>query len=521
VASLRERARYRAIVERDLRSFGRRHGRLFDASPPATGRRALIVSLSSFPYQLKLEGMLAHGLRLQGLEPAVVVPAGVELPRRYFEVFGLRDLVGLDDHLPDEVDVPRFDPDLVYDGIPVGRYALSTASRILHAPSVDVDANLELLQTLVETTVRSTLAAGRLLDDLDPELVLFNERNYAQEAPLCDVALERGLNVVQWVNAFQDDGLVFKRYTEETKGMHPRSLSDESWERVRALEWTPGRDAELDEEFRLRYEGGWGLARRNHGWTRAYSADEIRRELGLRPGRKVAVLFSHVLWDANMFFRGVDLFPDQEAWFVETVRAACENDRVDWIVKLHPGNVWKQRRDGFEGEGQELEVLRDRIGPLPEHVRVLRAGSDVSTRSVFELADYGITIRGSIGIELPCFGVPVLTAGTGFYSGRGFTVDFASAAEYLEAVRRIEELPPLTAGETLLARRHAYALFRLRPTRFTSFSTVIRPLEETGHPLDHDLVVNLRTRAELERADDLRRFGEWAVGSRALDYLEL
>jgi hypothetical protein len=154
-------------------------------------------------------------------------------------------------------------------------------------------------------------------------------------------------------------------------------------------------------------------------------------------------------------------------------------------------------------------------------VRVLRASSEISTRSIFELADYGITIRGSVGIELPCFGVPVLTAGTGFYAGRGFTVDSGSADEYLERLRRIEELPPLSPEETLLAKRHAYALFRLRPTRFTSFTSVFRPLEELGHPLDHDVVVNLRSRAELESAGDLRAFGEWARGSTELDYLAL
>jgi hypothetical protein len=516
------RARYRATIERDIRAFRRRYGQIFAAEPREEGPVALIVSLSSFPYQLKLEGMLAKALEAKGCRPVIAVFAGSELPRRYFEAFGLTWFVELGDYLPEaELDVPDFEPELEFRGIPVGQYVLSTASRILHTASVDAEASADLLQHLVETTVRSAVAAEGLLADLRPDLVLFNERNYAQEAPLCDVALALGLNVVQWVNAFQDDGLVFKRFTPETKRLHPRSLSDASWERVRGLEWTAGREAELAEEFRLRYEGGWAVARRNHGWTRPFAAGAIRDELGLDPARKTAVLFSHILWDANMFFRGSDLFPDQEAWFVETVRAACENDRVNWIVKLHPGNVWKQKRDGFEGEGQELEILRARVGELPGHVAVLRADSEISARSIFDLADYGLTIRGTIGLELPCFGVPVLTAGTGFYSGRGFTVDSASAEEYLARVRRIEEIPPLSGEQVLLAKRHAYALFRLRPTRFTSFSSVIRPLEELGHPLDHDLVVNLRSRRELEAADDLRRFADWAVDSRELDYLEL
>src|SRR5439155_5180288 len=219
-------------------------------------------------------------------------------------------------------------------------------------------------------------------------------------------------------------------------------------------------------------------------------------------------------------FYGEDLFADQEEWFVETVRAASENPRVNWIVKLHPANVRKLRREGLAGELDEERAIRERIGELPAHVAVLRPESDVSTRSIFEAADYGITIRGSVGFELPCLGVPVLTAGTGFYSGRGLTVDSASAEEYLSRLRRIEEIPPPTPEQVEPARRHAYALFRLRPLRFSSFLATIRPLSEMGHPLDHDVEIRVRTREELESADDLRRFASWALDSAELDYLE-
>ena len=84
---------------------------------------------------------------------------------------------------------------------------------------------------------------------------------------------------------------------------------------------------------------------------------------------------------------------------------------------------------------------------------------------------------------------------------------------------RIEEILPPTAEQVELARRHAYALFRLRPLRFSSFVATIRPLPEMGHPLDHDVELSVRTRKELEAADDLRRFADWALGSTELDYL--
>lgn len=530
--------RSRAITERDLRRFRRRYGDVLGPAPAPTGGVALIASLSYSTYQLKLEGMFAKAFQLQGLEVVALVPNDSELPRRYFETFGVRRFVTLDRYLGaervveaerearqllDRVQTPSDLKTLTFRGADVGREALSTVSRYLHDGGVDLaDPRAQaLLHDLLPAAVKTALAAESLFDELEPELVLFNERNYADQGPLCDIALQRGLNVIQFVGGFEDDTTVFKRYTAETKAIHPRSLSDSSWERVKSLDWTSERETELQEEFARRYDrDATFLARWNQGWTRHQPREEIARTLGLEPGKKTAVLFSHVLWDANMFF-GRDLFADQKEWFIESVRAACANDRVNWIVKLHPANVWKRKRDRVSGELDEHVAVREQIGDLPPHVKLLEPDTDISTWSLFDVTDYGVTIRGSIGFELPCFGKPGLTAGTGFYSGRGFTVDSATAEEYLERLKRIDEVGPPSAESVELAKKHAYALFKLRQTRFTSFRSVYKPVEEIDDPSEATIEVSLRDAAELARAEDLRLLGEWAVRSRELDYLTL
>jgi hypothetical protein len=529
--------RTRSILERDLWSFRRRYGPILRPAPAPTGGTALIASLTHSPFQLKLEGVFAKAFQLEGLDVAAVVPPNTEFPRRYLEVFGIRRFVTLDELLTAAMEErSRRDAEelaaglrstgevksLDYRGASVGRQALSTISRHLHHGAVDVadPRTRELLVDFLALAIRTTLASEALLEQLRPELVLFNERNYAAEGPLSDLALAQGLNVIQFVSGFEDDAIVFKRYTAATKGAHPRAVSDESWEQVRELPWTPERDRELDAEFAHRYDGTTFLARFNQGWTRRRSRDELIGELGLDPGRRTAVVFSHVLWDANMFY-GEDLFPDQEEWFVETVRAACANDRVNWVIKLHPANVWKLRRDRFEGELDELVAIRERVGELPPHVHVLAPDSPVSTWSLFDVTDWGVTIRGSVGFELPCRGTPVLTAGTGFYSGRGFTVDSATAEEYLGRLAAIQETPPMAPEAVTLARRHAYALFRMRQTRFTTFRARYRDVDKIDHPFEATIELRVGSAEELARADDLARFGRWAVRSRAADYLEL
>jgi hypothetical protein len=398
---------------------------------------------------------------------------------------------------------------------------LATVSRALHEGAVDLedDATRAKLAELLPRTFAATIAAERLLDALEPELALFLERNYAAEAPVSELALLRGVDVIQYVSGFADDELVFKRFTEKTRRAHPRSLSESSWELAQRMPWEEPQERELAEILARRYENVSALSRRLQGWTRERPRRDLLESLGLDPDKKTAVVFAHILWDANMFY-GDDLFADQEEWFTETVRAAVGNPHANWIVKLHPANVWKLRRERLFGELDEERAIREAVGELPPHVALLRPDSEISTRSVFDATDVGITIRGSIGFELPCLGVPVVTAGTGFYSGRGFTIDPATAGDYLDRLRTIEEIQPLTPAQVELARRHAYALFRLRPLRFSSFVATIRRLDEMGHPLDHDIELRVWTRDQLERADDLRRFSRWAVESMDLDYFE-
>lgn len=531
-----ERARDQLDILRDQRAFERRHGAMLRsvAAPPGAPV-ALVVSLSDFPFQLKMEGILAKALELQGLRPVVLTESTSAWARRYFATFGIREL-----HTPERyaqpgdaaaasafvrdalADTPSVQglKTVVFNGANVGIQALSSVSRAFQQGRIDIaDPTVRpVLERVLQQAVESVLVAERLLDATRPELVLFIERGYAGFGSISDVALGRGLNVVQYGHAgiHWHNALNLKRYTADTRRVHPHSLAADAWETLRELPWTPELDRELDVEFDLRYGPGEKPPEAGLQTRPQRSPEEVRAQLGLQPGRKVAVVFSHILWDANMFY-GDDLFEDQEEWLVETVKAACANPELDWIVKLHPANSYKAEA------GRELNdrvAIREAVGELPPHVRLLDPEADVNTMSLFRVTDVGITIRGTIGMELPCFGTPVLTAGTGRYSGMGFTVDSSSREEYFARLARLHEIEPLRPEEVLLAKRHAYALFKLRPLRIESW--VNRYMDSAGlrtHTLGHNLELTVTTPEELRAADDLRRFGEWAIDRSRLDYL--
>ncbi len=523
------------IILRDLLGFRSRFSPALRAATPwgRSGATVLIVSLSDFVYQLKLEGVLGKAFQLAGCRVVALTHALDRWGEPYLSAFGIDEFVHPEDFLDEEAEQDveaevaaalsgelgvQSLRQLTFHGAHVGEQTLSTISRRFEQGRISLsDPPVRAaLEEVLRESMRSVIAGERLLDRIDPDVVLFNEKNYAGFGSIYDLALQRGANVIQFVIAgiHWRDALVFKRFTEETRRVHPTSLSLEGWKRVREMPWTDERERELEDEFTLRYGGGEmhpdaGL----QAGKRIKTADEVRAELGLDPGKKTAVVFSHVLWDANMFF-GEDLFDDQETWLVETVRAACANDAVNWVVKLHPANMYKTDARDLNDE----IAIREAVGTLPPHVKLLRPETGINTYSLFAVTDLGVTIRGTIGMELPCFGIPVLTAGTGRYSGLGFTVDSETAAEYIGRLANAQTVEPLDAESVLLAKRHAYALFRLRPFRFSSYRASFMPPDRLHHPLSHNLELTLRSAEEVEGAPDLRAFAEWALGSE-LDYL--
>ena len=309
-----------------------------------------------------------------------------------------------------------------------------------------------------------------------------------------------------------------KRLTAENRRVDAKSVAPATFAAMLTEPLTRRDEEELDRDFERRYGGRWQLGRQFQPGTQERSGDQIVAELGLDPARPTAVVFAHVLWDASLFF-GVDLFENYEDWLVQTVGAAIANDRVDWVIKAHPSNVFRSAHGDVVGECSEIVVLNEHFPDLPEHVKVLRPETKISTLSLYRAADYGVTVRGTPGMEMACFGKPVFTAGTGTYAGLGFTYDSDSPAEFLQRLGEIETYGALSAEMTARARHYAHALFIRRPWVPRSFTMQFDFAERGWHPLDRNVSWSVENVDELHRAGDLDAWATWVLDSRESDYL--
>jgi hypothetical protein len=503
--------------------------------PPAAAgaRSALVLSMSDWPYEAKVECMLASELRRRGWSVSVLTSKLYSSARRIFAAYGISDLVCFerlvwDPQIYDQclADAARLAAgpldfaavkEWTYGDAWIGPQILATVSRKSFNGTPDPRdpaTRAELLKHL-PLAIAFVRAASRYFDQKRPDVILVNEPN-STLGPFVDVAIARGIPIIHFTQPSREDALVFKCLTWETRRIHPHSISADMLDRLAAEPWTREHESALDAEFRRRYAGVWRIQQRNQPGTVEMSAAEIRSELGFEAGRPTAVLFSHVLWDANLFY-GRDLFDNYGHWFVETVKAAAANPNLHWLIKLHPANLWKRELAGVTAEYDEIRLIREAIGKLPKHVHLLTPQTRISTMSLFRMAEAGITVRGSIGYEMPCFGVPVVTAGTGRNSGFGFTLDHTSADDYLATLARLHTVPRLTADAIHRAKVHAYALMVRRPWVFKSFRATVGA--DVTDPLCQNLHIVANGFADIASNGDLATFGDWIEHHGGVDYL--
>ncbi len=488
------------------------------------GKTALIVSQAYLPFA-RLEALVMKALQLAGFKTVVVGERRYAF-LRYGWLAGNSEVRAFSDF--DSQGDPRWVEEqmsrlqglhdwlaLEYQGVHVGRFTIASALRHLKVGQLDfaAAATREVLARILRSSVRNALAAAKLLQSVQPDCVLLMDRGYSGHGEIFDLALQQGIDTVTWNLGYKSNRLLFKRYNRGNEREHPLSPSATTWEQLLRMPWSAEDGEKIRKELFDCYETqDWFSVVGTQFDKKILSRHATRQKLGLAPDKKVAVVFPHILWDGS-FFWGEDLFEDYTHWFVETIRAACANPRVEWVVKLHPAHLVKAQQNQDKGKPSELDVIESRIGVLPAHVKLVHPETELSTYSLFEIADYAVTVRGTVGIESALFAIPVVTAGTGRYDRRGFTVDSTTRAEYLQKLASLESLPRLSEEQVRIAERYAFGVFFCRPLRLSCASLEF----ERDAIATPKVTIHCQTQRQWRESPDLRQLAQWLADGKAED----
>ena len=160
------------------------------------------------------------------------------------------------------------------------------------------------------------------------------------------------------------------------------------------------------------------------------------------------------MWDAT-FFYGKDIFLDYEEWLIKSIEHMLKIKNVNWLIKCHPANTVKNYKDK-SSIFAETEAIKKNFKSLPHNIKILDHECNISTFSLFKFIDCCITVRGTVGIEAACFGIPVITAGTGRYNDLGFTIDSNNINDYYKNLSSIPYLKKSNKNSKELALKYAY-----------------------------------------------------------------
>ena len=534
---LRQREReVREDLERTRREVGDWAAQGAEYADP--NRLFAIVSFTNLPLHAKFHCLAAKAMQLRGYTPVIFTYSGCRFAHQYFHLFGVHWLVMWDEYVKEVSSKAMVQPvvetllpstptvrqitNTQFHGVDVGKHALSMTARRRVEGRLDLahPQTRELFESEFYRAVESVLAAEQFLTEHPVQEMLIRDAGYTPNGAIYETALGRGVDCVIYDQGNRRSTWVFKRYTPETKGRNYYSLSDPTWKTIENEPWTAEDDEKLEREFAGRYRpDSTDDVRRLQSGKRLKSPEEVRAQLGLDPAKKTAVIFSQIAWDAAFFF-GTCLFEDYEEWLFETVKfVAAECPQISWIVKLHPFNAFKLQREERDEES-EMRLLRT-LMPLPEHVKILRADTDINTKSLFPIVDYVLTVNGTVGMEFPCYGIPAVLAGTGRYEGRGFTIEPPTKGAYFETLKELHTIPPLSPETVRLARKHFLALMTRRQTSLDDIAPMkLEGFHEAKSNVHDNILVTVRSLDEFRSSRSIQRLSRWLAESNELDILE-
>lgn len=119
-------------------------------------------------------------------------------------------------------------------------------------------------------------------------------------------------------------------------------------------------------------------------------------------------------------------FRDFQDWIEATLVAALDATNINWLFKAHPCDDWYPSSRG--------PTLADLVTAQPAK-NIAVVPKDWNGLALMRAIDAGITYFGTVGIELPSIGTPVMVADSGWYGQNGFVHYPGGRDDYLSALR--------------------------------------------------------------------------------------
>jgi FkbM family methyltransferase len=350
-----------------------------------------------------------------------------------------------------QMDLSRY-RELTADGMPIGRWAVDVIrNNYLVADETLVPDLLSKLRSCLFNILTMIEGCRSALLEIRPDIVVSNDSFYYQWAVLEELAKRSRIPFYSHWSATRRMGWCYA-YNEPAMELNlsrqwPSFISRD----LKAFE------ARIVDDFLKERPSGSSMtlntADPNQNSTRC-----IQEEIDF--SKPSVLLAANVIWDLAALNRDVQ-FRDMVDWVCRTIEFF--RGYPDWqlIIKPHPGEF----NQHLPPTRQLLaEEIAKRIPKLPANVVVCSPLTQLSVYDIIPRVRFGLVFTSTVGLEMACRGMAVVTSGASVYRGKGFTYDPPTADEYFAALSMLMKVERITAPSpqrALLARKFLYLyLFR-------------------------------------------------------------
>jgi hypothetical protein len=337
--------------------------------------------------------------------------------------------------------------------ISVGLYAWSSFNRYLKGSLRDpsqLDENLvQVYRQYFYASLVNTLVAVHAIETYRPISVLTSHGVYVDYAPVMAQAFRKGIPAISWVSGYFDFHHYFTVAKQSDKFLL-WGVDDSTWKTKISEGMTEIENARLDVFFNERYFGN--KSRDLQDLPPPDSKADLKRKLNIHDDRPVVCLFAHINWDAGLDMSGM-IFSTANDWVLASIKQMIELKDVHWLIRVHPS----EKKDGIVFG--TADVIRSEFSDLPDHIHILGPDFHINPMGLYGLITAGITMFGTVGVELACLGIPMIIAGEAHYSGKGFTHEATTRDDYNRLLREAKSMPRLTEKQKQLARLYAHFFF--------------------------------------------------------------
>ncbi|GAD02750.1 hypothetical protein [Agarivorans albus] len=337
--------------------------------------------------------------------------------------------------------------ELTYNGVVIGDLVYDTYIRMQDgkfSPSKDY-----ILLKYITHAIFNCQLYTVLLGKGNVKYLVVADKCYINHGVLYRVAIKFGVKVLmptkelKWLNA----GNIKKHFH------HPELSLDEMKLELKDVEI----EKQVSSYFSKRFSGEIDQidVLSSYRNKRVYARDELMSIMSLVPGKKNVLIMPHAFSDFPHIAEG--LYNDYYIWLVELLKVVKDINNVNWLIKPHPTSY-------IFNEIGVVETLLNDIGAT--NVKVVP--KDMNTASVKDLADVILTVRGTPGLEFATFGIPVVTAGEGCYSGYGIDITTSSKQDYVNTIRNVTNIPRLDEAQISNAKMVFYYLF-IKPNAMLTY----------------------------------------------------